>query len=293
MSRTSRRRRASKRDDARAPGCGRGRGRGAVTPREHVDRGAGLRVRVAASVRAGVYDPGGEPFALEVGADGALAFAFCDGTGDWGDGLLRSRGAAAVLARALAGGGREPIGRLRAAVDAGDRELCRREPVVVHEGGDEWNASCFAFALLVDAGRAFVAWLGDAPLVLVRDSRVERLTPPRLLVDELIAAGQMTRAQANASPLRNIAVSALGGHELDAPPSRAPEIAGPILLRAGDCLLACYDRVADVLADHDFCAFAAHPPELAVAALLDAARARGIAFEVAAAAFAFAGAPPR
>jgi protein phosphatase len=92
-------------------------------------------------------------------------------------------------------------------------------------------------------GRARLAHVGDSRAYLFRDGELTRLTEDHTLVQQMVLAGELTPAQAEIHPHRNILTRVVGvepGVEVD-------EL--EIELRPGDRLLLCTDGLTNMLPD--------------------------------------------
>ena len=65
-------------------------------------------------------------------------------------------------------------------------------------------------ALATRGQHAWIAHVGDSRCYRLREGRLECLTQDHSLVDEQVRLGQMTRAQAAISPMRNVITRAVG-----------------------------------------------------------------------------------
>ena len=93
-------------------------------------------------------------------------------------------------------------------------------------------------ALAVRGNHAWVAHVGDSRCYRLRNSRLERLTLDHSLVDEQVRAGQLTPAQAEVSPMRNVITRAVGTQdEVEADLSEFPVLSGDLFLLASDGLM--------------------------------------------------------
>jgi serine/threonine protein phosphatase PrpC len=141
-----------------------------------------------------------------------------------------------------------------------DRELRNTKTV-------EGPASCLASLLYLHDRCAYVAWVGDGPLLLIRDGRVESKTHPHSLVEELNAAGKVTPEQAASLPLRKIVTRALGAVE-----NSTAETKGPWPLLAGDRFVLCDRRILYEIADEALAPLLAGRSRDVARALVAAAR---------------------
>ena len=97
---------------------------------------------------------------------------------------------------------------------------------------------------------AWVAHVGDSRCYRLRDSRLERLTHDHSLVDEQVRLGQLTQAQAETSPMRNVITRAVGTQdEVDADVIEFVVTPGDLYLLASDGLMREVDdeRIAAIL----------------------------------------------
>ncbi len=88
-----------------------------------------------------------------------------------------------------------------------------------------------------DGGRALWTHVGDSRLYLIRRGGLRLLTCDDSLVQRMVDAGLLTRAQARVHPYRNQLVAALG-IEGELEPHTLPE---PLRLEPGDAFLLCSD----------------------------------------------------
>jgi len=99
-------------------------------------------------------------------------------------------------------------------------------------------------AAYIKSGMLFVAHVGDSRLYLCRNGRLESLTEDHSIVNELIKGGDLTEAEAQFHPQRNILTRALGmGPEV-------PVDCYRIDLQAGDRLLLCTDGLYNMVAEN-------------------------------------------
>jgi PPM family protein phosphatase len=98
-------------------------------------------------------------------------------------------------------------------------------------------------SLLVRDGRAYVAHVGDSRCYLFREGRLERQTQDHSLVDEQVRLGQMTPAEAEQSPFRNVITRAIGTR------STVVSDIGEVPTQPGDIFLLCSDGLTRELSD--------------------------------------------
>ncbi len=156
----------------------------------------------------------------------------------------------------------------RAAVDANARIRGATEPGQV--------AGTTLVALLVH-GDAFAGiWSGDSRLYRVRAGAIEQWTEDHTEVQDLLAAGAITPAQAETWPRRHVVTRALGVRDVPELDIRDGE------LRAGDAFVLCSDGLSNDVPPGDILArvAAAASAQAAADALLALALARGCADNV-------------
>jgi PPM family protein phosphatase len=88
-----------------------------------------------------------------------------------------------------------------------------------------------------------VAHVGDSRCYRYRGGKLEQLTRDHSLVDEQVKLGQLTREEAERSPLRNVITRAVGSQR-----SVSTEISEAGVLR-GDLFLLCSDGLTRELPD--------------------------------------------
>ena len=153
--------------------------------------------------------------------------------------VLRERDIKAPAARKRSGAG----------VRAGGDRLC------IHDVGDESNSDIRLRPEAESAetsARAWIAHVGDSRCYLLRAGTLRRCTRDHSLVEEQVRLGQMTSAQAAASPMRHVITRAVGVRR-----SVAVEVQ-ELAIEPGDLFLLCSDgltreldeaRIAELLAD--------------------------------------------
>jgi len=90
-------------------------------------------------------------------------------------------------------------------------------------------------SLLVREGRVWIAHVGDSRCYRLRADALERMTQDHSLVDEQVRLGQMTPAEAEMSPLRNVITRAIGTRD-----TVTPDIE-EVPTEHGDLFLLCSD----------------------------------------------------
>jgi protein phosphatase len=125
--------------------------------------------------------------------------------------------------------------------------------------------------VVVVAGEAFVAHVGDCRTYLVRDGRARRLTEDHTVAHALCTAGRISDDDESRSPMRSVLTNMIGC-SVDVVVDHVH-----VALRAGDRLLMCSDGLYDHLRTPELgaCASTAPGPEPAVTELVTRARARG------------------
>lgn len=163
----------------------------------------------------------------------AGVFAVCDGMGGAAAGEVASRIAVDAL-----------IERLCAATSREDRRKTLEESIAAANrlvyAQAEKNAALQGMgttlvAASIQDGEALIGHVGDSRCYLFRAGQLTRETNDHSLVDEQVRLGNMTQADAERSPLRNVITRAIGTQK-----SVDAEIA-ELALESGDILLLCSD----------------------------------------------------
>ena len=167
--------------------------------------------------------------------DDTRLFAVADGMGGHQAGEVASETAIAALRSRLQEG--RPLDE--AIVDA-------NSAVVARAAGDpalRGMGTTLTAAVLGDDHELVIGHVGDSRAYLWRDGALEQLTVDHSVVAELIAAGQLTEAEAEVDPRRAMITRALGidvDVEVDVI---------PLALTVGDRLLFCSDGLTTMLRD--------------------------------------------
>lgn len=176
---------------------------------------------------------------------GACNFVVCDGMGGAAAGEVASRMAVEAMLHAM---GQGPLTRdtFQQAVDAANQS--------VHHSAEQDPARAgmgtTLVAMATRGNHAWVAHVGDSRCYRFRDSRLEQLTHDHSLVDEQVRLGQLTPAQAETSPMRNVITRAVGTQdEVDADVIEFVVCSGDLYLLASDGLMREVDdeRIAQIL----------------------------------------------
>lgn len=119
-------------------------------------------------------------------------------------------------------------------------------------------------------GRLHIAWVGDSRGYLYRDGELRRVTRDHSLVNLLIDRKELTEAEAQRHPQKNVITQTLGHG--DPTPSE-----NSVALRSGDRVLLCSDGLNDELTDADIGAVLASTTDLeaAVTTMIEQALAKG------------------
>jgi serine/threonine protein phosphatase PrpC len=108
-------------------------------------------------------------------------------------------------------------------------------------------------ALLVREGRVWIAHVGDSRCYRFRPGTLERMTQDHSLVDEQVRLGQMTPAEAEMSPFRNVITRAIGTRDTVTPDiEEVPTEPGDLFLLCSDGLTkeVAEARMADILGEN-------------------------------------------
>jgi PPM family protein phosphatase len=144
--------------------------------------------------------------------EAACNFVVCDGMGGAAAGEVASRMAVEAMLRAMNNGvlTRETF---QEAVDVANHSVhlsAEQDPARAGMGTT-------LVAMATRENRAWVAHVGDSRCYRFREGKLERLTHDHSLVDEQVRLGQLTPAQAETSPMRNVITRAVGTQdEVDA-----------------------------------------------------------------------------
>ena len=193
-------------------------------------------------------------------------FVVCDGMGGAAGGEIASRVAAETMVRAM-GQGVLSAQRIGEAVSEANLQVFSRAE------GDPSLAGMGTTLVALGARDAhgWVANVGDSRCYRLRGGHLERLTQDHSLVDEQVRRGELTPAQAAASPMRNVITRAIG-----TAPEVEPDIIG-IDIVSGDLYLLASDGLTREVSDAEIEQLTRRTGQLKeiCAALIDAANRAG------------------
>jgi serine/threonine protein phosphatase PrpC len=160
-------------------------------------------------------------------------FVVCDGMGGAAAGEVASQSTVAAVTEALCDPqlANDPRRALEAGISEANRCVFSRseqEPSL-HGMGTT------LVSLLVREGCVWIAHVGDSRCYRFRAGGLERMTQDHSLVDEQVRLGQMTAAEAEMSPLRNVITRAIGTRA-----TVTPDIE-EVATEHGDLFLLCSD----------------------------------------------------
>lgn len=132
-------------------------------------------------------------------------FVVCDGMGGAAGGEVASSIAVEAMLRAL---GLDPL-----TAESMQRAVSAANASVYSTAERDMRLAGMGTTLVALATRGQNAWIahvGDSRCYRLREGRLKCLTQDHSLVDEQVRLGQMTRAQAAISPMRNVITRAVG-----------------------------------------------------------------------------------
>ncbi len=178
-------------------------------------------------------------------ADGALVLMVCDGMGGMGHGDEASQLAIRCLIEELSDGAADPGPAMLGALTRIDVRI--RDALCAGGKGLPGTTAVLAW---IREGWAQVGWVGDSRAYWIRGRAVVERTRDHKLVEELIAAGQLTETEAKNSMLSHVVTRAIGGRSPDEVAVEG-SLTGPWALEAGDRVVLCSDGVCDLLSDEE------------------------------------------
>lgn len=203
-----------------------------------------------------------------------MLFIVADGMGGHGAGDIASGLAVSEISETYynAGEGYADIGeRLEAAIQAAHTLICERAA----QSAETENMGTTVVAVVVrydDAdhyGEAWVAWVGDSRVYLLRRGQLHQVSRDHSRVWPLIESGQISWDELKFHPDRSKITNALIARRSQAEPETKR-----LDLLPGDQLLLCSDGLSGEVRPEDIeKTMALYPPEQAVAMLIDKANA--------------------
>jgi serine/threonine protein phosphatase PrpC len=178
-------------------------------------------------------------------SEGACNFVVCDGMGGAAAGEIASQLAVEAMLHSM--NSRVVTSKtFQQAVDTANESVHRS--AVQNPSRAGMGTTLVAMATRGD--HAWVAHVGDSRCYRMRSGQLERLTLDHSLVDEQVRLGQLTPAQAETSPMRNVITRAVGTQdEVDADMIEFAVEPGDIYLLASDGLMREIDdsKIAGIL----------------------------------------------
>lgn len=218
-----------------------------------------------------VHDKNEDSWGIVGTDEGGILLLVCDGMGGMGHGQEASALAVKVITEMMSTGAGFPPERLRHAIRTADSQL--RKELCNDQRGLPGSTAVLAYVL---DGVAHVAWVGDSRAYLVRGGVVVERTRDHKLVEELVAAGQLTAEEARHSTLAHVVTRALGGRSVRDPAVSASTLDQPWKLHNGDRMVLCSDGVSDLVEDAELPGLlGAADPEQDIQRLIDTALERG------------------
>ena len=207
----------------------------------------------------------------------AGVYIVADGLGGHEAGEVASRIAATtvgeMICRRHRRGSRGPVvGRREGTHDNCHRDRQREGIGGCREGGQDRHMGTVIVVALVRPPIAYISHAGDARAYLAKGSTLTRLTQDDSVVQQLVAAGVISEAEAREHPQRNLVTKIVGQDSPVRPSFRE------VALEPGDWLLLCSDGLWDMLDDEAILGHvlkADGDPVPATEALISAANAAG------------------
>jgi len=213
----------------------------------------------------GVYKRPGDP---ETAANKGTLIVVADGMGGASAGEVASEMAIRIIPELYYSSPQAPALAVKEALESASSEIHRAAQADPELRG--MGTTCVAMAIL--QSEAFVAYVGDSRLYLLRNGNFYQLTEDHTVVGEMVRNGIITREQARNHEERNVLSLSLGGR----PEITASYWEKPMIVQSGDLLLACTDGLHDLVSDSEMQAIIADSPaDVAVKNLIEAAKRHG------------------
>jgi PPM family protein phosphatase len=168
-------------------------------------------------------------------------FVVCDGMGGAAAGEVASQTAVAAAMEAVCKARQQdnPQRLLEKSTAAANQRVFSRAE---HDSA-LYGMGTTLISLLVRSGHVYVAHVGDSRCYRYRAGTLERQTHDHSLVDEQVRLGQMTPAEAEQSPFRNVITRAIGTR------STVNADIAEVSAQPGDIFLLCSDGLTRELSD--------------------------------------------
>jgi PPM family protein phosphatase len=225
------------------------------------------RWQAAAATNIGLVREGNEDaygIELERGA-----FVVCDGMGGAAAGEIASRVATESFLATIDGLDEYSQDGARAAVKRADQAV--REAAQKDERRQGMGTTLVALLVADNARHGWLVHAGDSRAYRLRNGMLEQMTADHSFVEEQVRSGQLTREEAERSPLRNVITRAVGSSA-----ATEPDVL-PIEVAAGDLFLLCTDGLTREVGHDGLVKVLKTEQDLAIActALVKAALASG------------------
>jgi PPM family protein phosphatase len=198
---------------------------------------------------------------------GCLAIV-ADGMGGALAGEVASEMAVSIIPKSFYSSTLTPAVALKEALEEANRQIyqaAQKDPNLRGMG-----TTCVAVALR--AKLAYISWIGDSRIYLVRGNGIYALTEDHSVVFELVKQGVLTREQARQHEDRNVLSISMGGR----PEVTASYSQQPLELQAGDRIILCSDGLHDLIEEAGILGMVkSAKPEIATQALVDSAKVQG------------------
>jgi protein phosphatase len=176
--------------------------------------------------------------------------------------------AVTIIPKAYYSSTKTPTLALKEALEEASRQIhqaARKDPALSGMG-----TTCVAVVLRAKV--AYIAWIGDSRIYLVRENGIYALTEDHSVVFELVKQGVITREQARHHEERNVLSISMGGR----PEVTASYTQQPLELHVGDRIVLCSDGLHDLIEEPGILGMVKNAkPEVASQALVDSAKALG------------------
>lgn len=208
---------------------------------------------VASRTDVGLRRKRNEDFLTVRGTPHGLLLVVCDGMGGHAGGELASRLAAEAFADCVAEESGTPRELLALAAEVANRAVM----AYADEHPEFAGMGTTLVAALVSGGRATVANVGDSRAYLFHDGYLRRITTDHSLVAAMVERHEITEAEAERHPQRNVITRSLGGDR----GSQADLFEVPIV--DGDLLLLASDGLHGMIGDVEIARLCASEPNAA------------------------------